>query len=127
MNTPIDTALRLAKVSPLYSSAVLYGVAEDDGATVYDAEGQMQFDRIGQTYGYADKSKETVFTSNDTYEGSHLVTVITDIAPNGLSLILLGDAFYTVHSVHSSDVLGVSVTLDCTAIPANEPPNIRTA
>jgi len=117
----------MAKVSPLYSEAVLYGVAEDEGATVYDAEGQMQHDRIGQTYGYADKSKETVLTGSQTYEGSHLVTVITDYAPNGLSLILLGDVFFTVCSVHSSDVLGVSITLDCNSLPADEPPNIRKA
>lgn len=125
--TPLDMTLRMAKVSPLYSDAVLYGIAEDNGTTIYDAAGEMQFDRLGQTYGYADKSKETVFTSNNTYEGSHLVTVITDHAPNGLALILLGDVFYTVHSVHSSDVLGISLTLDCTSLPTDEPPNIRNA
>ncbi|WP_420010421.1 hypothetical protein [Tateyamaria sp.] len=127
MNSPIDTALRMAKVSPLYSEAVLYGTAEESGAAVFDAAGEMQFDRMGQTYGYADKSKETVFTASQTYEGSHLVTVISDYAPNGLALILLGDVFYVVHSVHSSDVLGVSLTLDCTSLPADEPPNIRNA
>lgn len=127
MNSPIDTALRMAKVSPLYSEAVLYGVAEESGAALYDASGDFLHDRIGQTYGYADKSKETVFTASQTYEGSHLVTVISDYAPNGLALILLRDVFYIVHSVHSSDVLGVSLTLDCTSLPADEPPNIRNA
>lgn len=117
----------MAKVSPLYKEAILYGVAHDEGVTACDAEGQILFDWIGTTYGYADKSKETVLTSSVSYEGSHLLTIISETAPNGLGLILLDGTFYGVLSVHSSDALGVSLTLDCASLPADQPQNIRNA
>lgn len=125
--TPMQAQLRMAKHSPLYKQAVLYGVSEENGAAVYDAEGQMQYDRISQTYGYVDRTKETNLTVAASYEGSHRVTIVSDVAPNGFALILLDGVFYAVLSVHAGDVLGVSLTLDCTSLPADEPPNIRNA
>lgn len=125
--TPMQAQLRMAKHSPLYKHAVLYGVSEDNGTTVYDAEGQMQYDRISQTYGYVDRTKETNLTVAASYEGSHRITIVSDVAPNGLAIVLLDGVFNSVLSVHAGDVLGVSTTLDCVSLPADEPPNIRIA
>ncbi|MBV7393261.1 hypothetical protein [Mameliella sediminis] len=125
--SPLDMAKRAAARSPIYKTAVLYGVAHDNGTTAFTAEGNLQFDRLEQTFGYVDMSRETTLTAAQTYEGDHLLTVLTAEAPNGVALILLDGRFYTVQRVQAGDALGVSVTFACNSIPDDEPPEIRNA
>jgi hypothetical protein len=66
--------------------------------------------------GYVDRSRETVLTLGPSYVGSHLVTVLSEVAPNGAALILLDGAFYQINSVHSSNVLATLITYDCTSL-----------
>lgn len=94
---------------------------------VYDAAGELQYDRAEDTLGYVDKTKETVLTLAATYQGSHLVTVLSEVAPNGAALILIDGVFYQIVSVHSANVLATMVTYDCKALGPNDAPVIRNA
>ena len=66
----------------------------------------------GAELGYMDKSRETVLTLGPSYVGSHLVTVLSEVAPNGAALFLLDRVFYQINSVHSANVLGTAITYD---------------
>ena len=125
--TPLQTAKRAAKFNPAFKNAIVYITATDGGVPVYDAAGELQYDRAEDTLGYVDKSKETVLTLAATYQGSHLVTVLSEVAPNGAALILIDGVFYQIVSVHSANVLATMVTYDCKALGQNDAPVIRNA
>ncbi|MCT4555853.1 MAG: hypothetical protein N4A53_14285 [Pelagimonas sp.] len=125
--SPLQTAKRAAKFNPAFKRALVYVTATDSGVPVYDAAGELQYDRAEATLGYVDKTKETVLTLSATYQGSHLVTVLSEVAPNGAALILIGGVFYQIVSVHSANVLSTMVTYDCKALGPNDAPVIRSA
>ena len=101
--------------------------AQDSGAPVYDAAGELQYDKADDTLGYVDKSKETVLTFGPSYLGSHLVTVLSEVAPNGAALILIDGVFYSIVSVHSANILATMITYDCNALGPSDAPVIRNA
>ncbi|WP_323783430.1 hypothetical protein [Thalassovita sp.] len=123
----LATAKRAARQNPAFKQAIVYATATDAGAPVYTAEGELQYDKADDTLGYIDKTKETVLTLAATYQGSHLVTVLSEVAPNGAALILIDSTFYQIVSVHSSNVLATMVTYDCRALDATDAPTIRNA
>lgn len=125
--TPLQTAKRAAKFNPAFKNALVYITATDGGVPVYDGAGELQYDRAEETLGYVDKSKETVLTLAATYQGSHLVTVLSEVAPNGAALILIDGVFYQIVSVHSANVLATMVTYDCKALGQNDAPMICNA
>lgn len=125
--SPLTTAKRAARQNPAFKRALIYVTAQDNGEAVYDAAGELQYDRADDTLGYVDKSKETILTLAATYQGSHLVTVLSEVAPNGAALILIDGVFYQIVSVHSSNVLATMVTYDCRALDATDAPVIRNA
>lgn len=125
--SPIQTAKRAAKFNPVFKRALVYITATDSGVPVYDAAGELQYDRAEDTLGYVDKTKETVLTLSASYQGSHLVTVLSEVAPNGAALILIDGVFYQIVSVHSANVLATMVTYDCKALGPNDAPVIRNA
>lgn len=123
----LQTAKRAAKFNPAFKRALVYITATDSGVPAYDAAGELQYDRAEDTLGYVDKTKETVLTLSATYQGSHLVTVLSEMAPNGAALILIDSVFYQIVSVHSANVLATIVTYDCKALSASQAPVIRNA
>lgn len=125
--SPLQTGKRAAKSNPAFKRALVGPAATDSGMPVYDAAGELQYDRAGDTLGYVDKSKETVLTLSAAYQGSHLVTVLSEVAPNGAALILIDGVFYQIVSVHSANVLATMVTYDCRALCPNDTPVIRNA
>lgn len=125
--SPLQTAKRTAKFNLAFKRAFVYITATDSGVPVYDAAGELQYDRAEDTLGYVDKTKETVLTHSATYKGSHLVTVLSEVAPNGAALILMDGVFYQIVSVHSANVLATMVTYDCKALGLNDVPVIRNA
>lgn len=74
-----------------------------------------------------DKSRETVLTLGPSYVGSHLVTVLSEVAPNGGALIFRDGVFYQINSVHSANVQGTALTYDCTSLSTTDAPVIRNA
>ena len=125
--TPLQMQKRAAKRNPAWHPAELFRVSQDNGATVYQADGELQFDLIEQTFAMIDRTKETLFDASETYQGSHLVAVLSDVPPNALALIKVEGRFYSVNSLHSADVLNVAVRYDCNAMADDEAPTIRTA
>lgn len=77
--------------------------------------------------GNVDRSKETVLTLSATFQGSDLVTVPSEAAPNGAALILIDGMFYQILSVHSANVLATLVTYDCKAFGPTDAPVICNA
>ena len=124
--SPVQMMKRAAKQNPAWHEANLYRVSEDNGQTVFQANGELQFDLAEETYAMIDLTKETVFDAAETYQGSHLISVLSDISPNKLALIKVGGRFYSVNSLHSADVLGVAVRYDCNAMSDDDAPTIRT-
>lgn len=125
--TALQTAKRAAACNPAFKDAKVYVTAQDGGAPVYTAAGELQYDAAETTLGYVDKSRETVLTLGPSYVGSHLVTVLSEVAPNGAALILLDGVFYQINSVHSANVLGTAITYDCTSLSTTDAPVIRNA
>lgn len=125
MNRQLETALRAARHNPVWKPACVYVVAEDNGQTVYDASGELQYDLAEETYGFIDRTKETTFTATPTYEGATIVTILSEVAPNGAAVVLIEDTFYSIHSVHSADAMGISVRYVCHALPETDLPLIR--
>jgi len=124
---PLTTAKRAARQNPAFKRAMVYVTAQDSGEAVYDAAGELQYDKADDTLGYVDKSKETVLTFGPSYLGSHLVTVLSEVAPNGAALILIDGVFYSIVSVHSANVLATLITYDCNALGPSDAPVIRNA
>lgn len=123
--SPLQMMKRAAKQNPAYKRANVYTVAQDDGATVYTAEGELQFDLAEETFGYVDRTKETLFTNAEAYTGSHVLSVLSESLPNGVAMIMLDGALYVINGLHSSDALAVSVRYDCNALSPDDPPTIR--
>ena len=125
--SPLTIAKRAARGNPAFKAAKVYVTALDGGAPLYTAAGELQYDAAETTLGYVDRSRETVLTLGPSYVGSHLVTVLSEVAPNGAALILLDGAFYQINSVHSSNVLATLITYDCTSLSTTDAPVIRYA
>lgn len=125
--SPLQTAKRAAAHNPAFRQAKVYVTATDAGSPVYTAAGELQFDSAEVTLGYVDRSKETVLTLGPGYVGKALVTILSEVAPNGAALILLDGVFYQIEAVHSADALGTSVTYACTSLADDDAPLIRTA
>ncbi len=125
--SPLTIAKRAAKSNPAFKAAKVYATAQEGGAPLYTAAGELQYDAAETTLGYVDRSRETVLTLGPSYVGSHLVTVLAGIVPNGAALILMDGAFYQINSVHSSNVLATLITYDCTSLSTTDDPVIRNA
>ncbi len=124
--TPLQMQKRAARRNPAWHPADLFRISQDNGATVFQDNGELQFDLIEQTFAMIDRTKETMFDASDTYQGSHLVAVLSDVPPNTLALIKVEGRFYSVNSLHSADVMNVAVRYDCNAMADDEAPTIRT-
>ena len=125
--TPLQMAKRAASHNPAFKTAKVYVTATAEGSPVYTAAGELQYDSAEITLGYIDRSKETVLTLGQGYSGACLVTVLSEVAPNGAALILLDGVFYQIGHVHSADALGTSITYACTSLSITDAPVIRVA
>ncbi|MEP2331187.1 hypothetical protein, partial [Marinobacter sp.] len=59
--TPLKMQKRAAKHNPAWHPADLFRISQDDGATVFQDNGELQFDLIEQTFAMIDRTKETMF------------------------------------------------------------------
>lgn len=125
--SPLQIAKRAARQNPAFKRALVYKTATHNGQPIYDAAGELQYDRAEDTLGFVDKSKETVLTLSPSYQGSHLVTVLSEMAPSGAALLLIDGVFYQIVSVHSANVLATQVTYDCKSLSTTDAPVIRYA
>lgn len=123
--TPLQAAKRAARQNPTLKQANVYVVATDEGETVYSAEGEMQFDLAEETWGFVDRAKETTFTINETYQGDTVITVLSEVSPNGAAMILIGGVFYGISTVHSADAAQVTMRYVCNALSETDAPTIR--
>ena len=117
-------AKRAAKQNPAWKPAKLYRFAHDNGVTVFDGNGELQFDLIEETYGFLDLTKEDSFTLSETYDGDARLTVLSNAAPNDVALIHLDGSLYIVQSLVSAGALRATVRYACNA--TDEAPTIRT-
>lgn len=124
--TPVQMMKRAARQNPAWHDANLYRISKDDGQTVFQGNGELQFDLAEQTFAMIDLTKDAEFDAEATYQGSHLISVLSDIPPNVLAVIKVGGRFYSVNSLHSADVVGVAKRYDCNAVADDEAPTIRT-
>lgn len=125
--TPLQTAKRAAAQNPAFKVAKVYVTAQDGGSPVYTAAGELQYDAAETTLGFVDRTRETTLTLGPSYVGSAIVTVLSEVAPNGAALVLVDGRLYQINSVHSSDVVATCIRYVCTSLADTDAPVIRTA
>ena len=121
----LQIAKRAAKVNPTCKVANVYSIAQENGTAVMSAEGAFEYDLAEVTFGYADPVREDEFTATPSYKGNFKVVVLSELAPNGAALILLGGTFYAINTLVGGDPQGVHLEYDCFSLGADEAPTIR--
>ena len=86
-------AKRAARNNPAFHAASIHAVAQDAGQTVRDAYGNFAFDLVEGTFGFVDRTKETIFTLGADYEGQPHVRVLSEHPPTSVALILIDGTF----------------------------------
>lgn len=114
---------RAAKHNPAWLDARVYEYALDNDGNPLLANGEYRFDLREITYGFRDLRPETTFTISQVYQGSTVVTLITENPPDSSHLILLGSTWYAPQEVRSADALGATVTYIAQAM--DSAPDIR--
>ena len=114
---------RDAKHNPAYQAARVYEYALDQDGTPLLANGEYRFDLREITYGYRDLRPETMFTISQVYQGSTVVTLITENPPDSSHVILLGNTWYVPQEVRASDAYGATISYIASAMETA--PDIR--
>lgn len=117
------TLKRAAKHNPTWVEARVYEYALDIDGIPITANGEYRFDLREITYGFRDLRPETNFTISQVYQGSTVVTVITENPPDTSHLILLGVTWYSLQEVRAADALGATVSYIAQAM--DTAPDIR--
>ncbi|MBO9478251.1 hypothetical protein J7382_11960 [Shimia sp. R11_0] len=104
------TLKRAVKHNPTWVNARIYEYALDDESHPLLANGEYRFDLREITYGFRDLRPETNFTISQAYQGSTVVTVITENPPDTSHLIQMGATWYSLQEVRASDALGATVS-----------------